>query len=324
MYIVYLGIKTESESSAAYFFRSPKRSATLRPKQPVSLYTEINLNKMRREPITMIIVVSDVHLAERDDQKTKKDDAKFLDFLDHISKDQLKDGGELVLLGDIVDLWRRDFVKAMMESEPVISKLMEMKSKIKIHYLAGNHDFHMLNMGTLLKDNYPFRVTKELRLAEGGKKFFFIHGYQLEVLANPYYKSMSAYEAFSEGLCLAGDETGNAADKLWQTYEASKSTLEGLKRLPTDIKGALDSMFNPPEQRMIRARSLVDQIAISNARTLYLGMEKDETLVFGHTHEPFQTVQNGAINTGSWKKSPCQDYTYLEISGGQVKPQIFP
>ncbi len=66
----------------------------------------------------MIIVVSDVHLAERVDEQTKKDDAKFLDFLNYISANQLDNGGELVLLGDIIDLWRRDFVKAMMESEP--------------------------------------------------------------------------------------------------------------------------------------------------------------------------------------------------------------
>lgn len=271
----------------------------------------------------MIIVVSDVHLAERDDKQTKEDDAKFLQFLEHISSNQLKDGGELVLLGDIIDLWRRDFVKAMMESEPVISKLMEMKNKVKIHYLAGNHDFHMLNMSDILKDNYPFQVTKQLHLTEGGKKFCFIHGYQLEVLANPYYKSMSAYETFSEGLCLAGDETGDAADKLWQTYEASSSALEGLKRLPLNIKGALDSMFKSPSERMKNVRSEVDRIAMSSARVLYLGMEKDETLVFGHTHEPFQEVENGAINTGSWKKSPCPNYTYLEILGGQVKSQTF-
>jgi len=290
----------------------------------VSLCLEINLNKMVLKYVIMIIVVSDVHLAERDDQQTKVDDAKFLQFLEYISTNQLKNGGDLVLLGDIIDLWRRDFVKAMMESEPVISKLMEMKSKIKIHYLAGNHDFHMLNMGGLFKDNYPFQVTKELRLEESGKKFFFIHGYQIEVLANPYYKSMSAYEAFSEGLCMAGDDTGNAADKLWETYQVSKSALDGLKRLPFNIKGALDSMFNPPDKRMENVISEVDKIALSSARALYLGMDKDETLIFGHTHEPFPAVKNGAINTGSWNKSPCTNYTYLEISGGQVKSKTFP
>lgn len=272
----------------------------------------------------MIVVVSDVHLAERkDDPQVKEDDAEFLKFLDYISGNQLKNGGELVLLGDIIDLWRRDFVKAMIESESAIKKLMEMKSKANIHYLAGNHDFHMLNLGSIYKDRFPFTVSKELRLLDGEKKFFFIHGYQLEVLANPYYKSMSAYEAFSEGLCLAGDETGNAADKLWETFLASKSALDGLKRLPSDIKGAIDSMFNSPEVRMKSVRSEVDKIAMSSARSLYLGTGMDETLVFGHTHEPFEKVESGAINTGSWKKSPCTHYAYIEINAGEVQPKKF-
>ena len=63
----------------------------------------------------MIIVVSDIHLAERaNDPQVKADDDNFLEFLEYIASDQLKDGGGLVLLGDIFDLWRRDFVKALM------------------------------------------------------------------------------------------------------------------------------------------------------------------------------------------------------------------
>jgi UDP-2,3-diacylglucosamine pyrophosphatase LpxH len=277
--------------------------------------------------IIMIIVVSDVHGAERaDDPQVKCDDCNFLEFLNYIESSHLKDGGDLVLLGDIIDLWRRDFVKALMESEPVISKLTEMSNKVRLHYVAGNHDFHMLRMCELLPDKFPFQVTKDLRLEEGGKKYFFIHGYQLEVLANPYYKSISAYETFAEGLCLAGDDTGNAADKLWETIEASKSALDGLKRLPTDIKGALASMMNSPDNRLSgihKAHSMVDLVAISRARAIYLGMGREEILVFGHTHDPFYEPENGVANTGSWKRRPCRDYAYLEICGDQVKPLIF-
>ena len=277
----------------------------------------------------MIIVVSDVHAAERkDDPQVKDDDAKFLEFLNHIASQELKAGGELVLLGDIIDLWRRDFVLALMESEPIISKLIEMSSNIRIYYLIGNHDFHMLRMSELT-DTFPFKVTKDLRLKEGGKKYFFIHGYQLEVLANPYYKSLSAYEAFCEGLCLAGDDTGNAADKLWETYQASKSALDNLKRLPTNISETLTSMMKLPDKRLSgshKAHSLIDKLAISKAREVYLGMKTDEILVFGHTHDPFCEAEDevvNTVNTGSWKKRPNQNYTYLEISGGRVEQQTF-
>lgn len=275
----------------------------------------------------MIIVVSDVHLAEKaDDPNVKEDDKKFANFLDYIASGPLKDGGELVLLGDIFDLWRRDFVNALMESEPIVSKLIDLGKKVGIHYVVGNHDYHMLQMSNLFPDKFPFRVSKDLRLEDSGKGFYFLHGYQLEVLANPYYKSMSAYETFAEGLCLAGDDTGNAADKLWETIEASKSALDGLKRLPTNIKGALDSMMNPPDNRLSgshQSHSKVDQVAISRARSIYLGMRREETLIFGHTHDPFKDDENRVVNTGSWKKHPCREYSYLEISDGQVQPRSF-
>jgi hypothetical protein len=118
----------------------------------------------------------------------------------------------------------------------------------------------------------------------------------------------------------------NAADKLWETFEASKSALEDLKRLPTDIRGALTSMMNPPANRLSgshQAHSMVEQIAISKARDVYLGMDSDEVLIFGHTHSPFCEPENGVVNTGSWKKQPCRDYEYLEISGGQPKLKTF-
>lgn len=270
----------------------------------------------------MIIAVSDIHMAERlDDPHVKVDDARFLEFLDHIATDQLKKGGDLVLLGDIVDLWRRDFVKALMESDHAVARLIEIGSKARVHYIAGNHDFHMLRMRELSENRFPFKVYKSLRLEDGKTKFFFIHGYQLEVLANPYYKSMTAYENFCEGLCLAGDDTGNAADKLWETFNATKSALDSLKRLPSDVKGAIDSMMRPPETRLSGphgARSTVERLASSKARTVYLGMEPDEFLIFGHTHNPFCDQENRVANTGSWRREPCDHYSFIEIDDGNV------
>ena len=275
----------------------------------------------------MIIVVSDVHLAEKaNDFQVQEDDQKFSDFLDFLASGPLKEGGDLVLLGDIFDLWRRDFVNALMESEPTVSRLINLSQKANVHYVVGNHDYHMLRMCELFSGKFPFRVSKDLRLQDGGKAFYFLHGYQLEVLANPYYKSMSAYETFAEGLCLAGDDTGNAADKLWESIDASKSALDGLKRLPANIKEALNSMMNSPDNRLSgshKAHSLVDQVATCEARMIYLGMHKDETLVFGHTHDPFHDENCRAVNTGSWKKHPCRDYRYLEICEGRAKPQTF-
>lgn len=275
----------------------------------------------------MIIVVSDIHMAERpDDHWVKADDARFLDFLDHIVLDQLSSGGHLVLLGDIVDLWRRDFVRALIESEPALSKLIEISRNAAVHYVAGNHDLHMIRMWELSNNHFPFEVTKTLRLEDDGTKLFLIHGYQLEVLANPYCKSMTAYETFAEGLCLAGDDTGNAADRLWQTFNVAKSAFDGIKRLPLDVTGAIKSMMQPPAIRMTgphNARSMVEHLASSMARVVYLGMDPDEFLIFGHTHRPFCDPEKLVANTGSWNKEPCDHYSFIEIDEGRVTLKKF-
>jgi predicted phosphodiesterase len=241
-------------------------------------------------------------------------------------EDQLKDGGDLVLLGDIIDFWRRDFAKALMESERAIDILTKIK-RANVHYVAGNHDFYMLRLKEALATRFPFdTVDRSIKLHEGGRKFFFIHGYQLETLANPYYKSLTSYERFAEGLCLAGDDLGNAADKLCETIKTTKSVLDGLKRLPADVAGALSSMMDPADKRLRgphQAGALIETLSRSPARSVYLGTERDEVLVFGHTHQPFNDSQNNVVNTGSWNKSPNDRYCYLEIDGGEIKPRIF-
>lgn len=266
----------------------------------------------------MIIAVSDVHLAEHaNDPGTKRDDDQFVSFLDYIRNNQLAQGGKLILLGDLVDYWRRDFVKALIDSENAITALMEMPKDIEIHYIIGNHDFYNLKLNGLLEDRFPFNKVRGWdRITVGNKNFLFLHGYQLEVLANPYYKSLSTYETFSEHLCLGGDDSGNAASTVWDLYQSSKSWLSGLTKLPENISGALSSMMDAPDKRLTgphQAGTAIDSLASSAARPMYLGAGRDEFFIFGHTHEPFMDLANKVINTGSWNKAPCDAYSFLEI-----------
>lgn len=266
----------------------------------------------------MIIAVSDIHLAEHaNDLVTKRDDDLFVSFLEYIRDDQLSQGGRLIILGDLIDYWRRDFTKALIDSESAFTALMEMPKEIEIRYIIGNHDFYNLKLNGLLEDRFPFNKIREWdRITAGNKSFLFLHGYQLEVLANPYYKSLSTYETFSEHLCLGGDDSGNAASAVWDLYQSSRSWLDGLKKLPVDIEGALYSMMDTPGTRLHgphQAESTINSLASSTSRPMYLGTGRDEFFVFGHTHEPFQDLANKVINTGSWKKSPCKTYTFLEI-----------
>lgn len=276
----------------------------------------------------MIVVVSDVHLAERSkDDKVVRDDREFLDFLNYAKDELLSDGGHLVILGDLIDFWRRDFAKALIDMEEAVSIITGFEDNVQVRYVVGNHDYHMINLKESLADDFPFEyVAESARLEDGGQKFFFIHGYQLEVLANPYYKSLTAYRCFAEHLCLAGDDTGNAASKLWDMIQSSKSILEKLPRIPPDISGALVSMMKSPDERLFggnKAALSIDKLAKSSSRSIYLGMRSDEFMIFGHTHIPFSDEGHMVANVGSWKKSPCNEYRYMVIREGVPKLEVW-
>lgn len=143
----------------------------------------------------MIVVVSDVHLLEsrptnwpenwdesliddcifskfsEDERKSLKDDCVFLKFVYYLAENQLKDGGDLVLLGDFIDLWRSDFVQISQDPiiKEIICSLMKLVDKnVRIHCVAGNHDYGMLKFNEYLPTKNPFgNVVKSLRLPLG-------------------------------------------------------------------------------------------------------------------------------------------------------------
>ena len=85
-----------------------------------------------------IVAVSDLHLGF--DNSDKPAFNRFLEKL--LSDPSITD---LVLLGDIVDMWRRDSSGVFLENHDVLDLMLELQKKMKVYYVAGNHDFHVLN-----------------------------------------------------------------------------------------------------------------------------------------------------------------------------------
>ncbi|MGI0059503.1 MAG: hypothetical protein ACREBJ_07020, partial [Nitrosotalea sp.] len=76
-----------------------------------------------------IIIVSDTHLGyERSSHVIFE---KFLDML----KDK-EDLTDLVILGDFVDMWRRDVSGIFLEFSSIVNKILKLKEKIKVHCIA--------------------------------------------------------------------------------------------------------------------------------------------------------------------------------------------
>ncbi len=258
----------------------------------------------------MIISVSDVHLGEDGCQSQDKQFSRFLDF---VRSDALSSGGHLVLLGDIFDFWRKDSIKILEEHGDAVGKMLEFPEDIKIHYVVGNHDFYMNEIPEYFGEN-PFNSFGSTLNLNDVYKFRFIHGHQLEVMANPYTKDMKLYESLARRLSYHSGLTGKLADNIWHAISYF-----------TQEEGEyLSSMQKDPITRLSGKSNAGDRIKVlakSRCRCLMLGGPFD-WLVYGHTHDRFLDQQTKTINTGSWgRRQGEKKMWYLKIEGG-VPEQI--
>ena len=162
------------------------------------LKNEKEYYKFVEETLIMILAVSDIHLGYKECNR----DA-FSKFLDEYGSKEIE---HLVIVGDFFDLWRRNNAKLITENEDIIEKIGNINAK-NIHYIVGNHDYYMLNLGKRYGDNFPFTLSKNLRLEDGGNKFYFTHGYEFEVLSlEPM--TLETYEEFSNKMCFSEDVIG--------------------------------------------------------------------------------------------------------------------
>ncbi len=250
----------------------------------------------------MILAVSDVHLGY-----SASNARSFMDFLDSRCK-SLSKGDTLVFLGDIFDFWRRNNVAVALENERIFSIMENLDATI--HYIVGNHDYTLIDMKSV---DRPFDISKDLRLENGGKTFNFLHGYQLEVLTNLEPLTIKEYEELCISLCLrTGDFFGDILSVLWDMLHLSFK--KGDRR-----KNAIESISDVPESRKDMDR--VRQFAASRVKDLFLGLGKDDVLIFGHTHRPF--IDGRTANTGCWVSDAQTQNTYLEINNGEMKLQTF-
>lgn len=286
----------------------------------------------------MIIAISDLHLGFLDDcgNRMKKQDA-LLKFLELCETSRISD---LVLVGDVLDFWRRtnceifslpikyykepDKLKNYLDAEksgvpvrdPVMAKVFRNQKilrklatmPVKVHYVIGNHDYSLLKFHEQKENFLPFRISKTLRLTDSGKNYFFTHGYEMDVLANDELKwSVEMYEKICEKFCYMDDISGAVASCGFD--------------LTVELGKILDTLKNCPEKRdkgSTDGTTFTDLFAQSQAAFLMLGMHPEDCLVYGHTHYPYINAEGTVANTGSW----CYDcpgdrqFTYVKIENG--------
>jgi len=247
-----------------------------------------------------VIVTSDHHLGYANSDKPA-----FNRFLDELAGQG--DVTHLVLLGDFVDMWRRDASGVFLEGHDTVTKLLALKDKgVQILYVAGNHDYHILDLDN---PNYPIQFSKDLTLTDGPVTYRLVHGYEFD----PEQKV-----PFMSFLCRVMSDTGGALENhIWTDFNSLNSIFSKMEPsfVKSDIAAITERLRKRPEERLQGG-----DIARVNA-TACQQAKPGEILVFGHTHVPFINKAENVANTGSWVKDSNPYDTYVELKDG--KPHLY-
>ena len=158
---------------------------------------------------------------------------------------------------------------------------------MSIHYVPGNHDLTFV--GLFRPGTGFFNVKKIVRLQDGGKTFVFMRGHQLEVLSNLEPLTVEECENLCLSLCQrTGDLIGDLLSFFWDSIHVLFK--KGDRR-----NTMVQAIGDIPEKRSDLSK--VDLLARSPVKTLLLGPNKSDRLVFGHTHRPF--LDESVANVGS-------------------------
>jgi len=232
------------------------------------------------------------------------DKPAFNRFLDQIGKDP--DVTDLILLGDVVDMWRRDASGVFLENKDVLDRIEVLQKKMTVHYIAGNHDYHVLK---LQGHQYPFKFISDLTLDQNGVHCVFKHGYEFDEMQR---------EHFMESLCHAmSDDKGSRDNNLWAALGRDKGDLGHILTMifrRGELTRHAELLMMDPEQRLAVSLSRVEKRARAS-------VQPGEILVFGHTHRPFVNKELNVANSGSWITSSPIHNTYVRVENG--KPRLF-
>ncbi len=258
----------------------------------------------------MIVVVSDAHLGTEDLSSASANREAFTEFLSHV-RDELRPT-DLVLNGDIEDLWRRDMRSVTRDDFDVFATLQECREAgIDVHYVLGNHDWYARkDVDAGRRQFYETDYYRELTLDYGTTSYAFLHGHQFDPLQDPWY--------FDKLALVSNDVIGATFSQKWAMYTEASSYLSALK-----------TAFKLYRDRIVRGK-FEDRVAEMdvcqtgcNAREQYRDTrrylrEKPDVDVIctGHTHHAAISADESVANSGSWVG---EETTYLVL---EAEPKL--
>ena len=171
------------------------------------------------EEDSMIIVLADLHLGSQMANKSG-----FYEFIHQFLEPNQSDISRIVLLGDILDLWRYTNSHVLQQNLDVLTELSGLD--MTKNYLVGNHDYAILSIlnqnSSLVPESSTGvldKVSETLEIQSDGLKLRFIHGHQID-----YWSALSFYEVFSQAMCLVDSGDQDLSD-VWNIIYRFAETL---------------------------------------------------------------------------------------------------
>ncbi len=266
------------------------------------------------------VVISDLHLGSSAFNRKK-----FLELLNYLEQLNFK---QLIINGDLFDLWYAKLIKIVKQENDILVRLINLLTKnIKIIYIVGNHDIHMLNFRYLkhplwyffkniqrfplfnkyislslfkeltnqqlkkisIKENYKFKLGKQ--------RFFITHGHMFDLFTDRFKRFSIFLDKFN--LIL---------------YFLNRLTLPIFNfKISVAAKKGMVSFI--PAAKNIKKRCFNYLININKFR---LPQIKFNAIIIGHLHWPEIIHRHGLsyYNAGDWIDS----LSWLEIDyDGQIK-----
>ncbi len=288
------------------------------------------------------LVVSDCHLGWED-----SDESSLYRLLD---SERLKETSDLILLGDIFDLWRAD--KESVETVagklfPRLKTLLE--SGLVIHWVIGNHDWAVLASKSVFSIPIPNQIMLHrpvwLWNDRKANPFVFHHGDYLDFgqlllrmklnpnqflggiydyitnrVPKPIIRAWDRLDEWSWVKTLAEDRAKGVFSKKRQAVDEEMfpewETIQNL--VATDMQHSRRPMR---KEALGRAYYKPTPETWRTLLSTCCADAKSGTLVLGHFHEPRLLVDEQALllDVGSWtRSSESPRNTFAEIQDGRI------
>lgn len=238
-----------------------------------------------------IIVAGDVHLGS----EHANSDA-FDRFLDDLGEDN--DLQELVLLGDVWDLVRRDPFGCAWETSGTIVRLQRLAEDVPIRFVLGNHDTYLSALDGSL---YDIEFTDDCVLEQGTQRIRCVHGNAFDRFQ---FDRLSTY--------LSGPGDRGEIDP---TNGQKDPVVAGVREIVQ--RGTERLRSTPPFDQFLAADAAAYARRERRAHA-YLETIPEDKLLYGHTHAPYVHHENIAANPGSWKATAPRHNTYLALVDGTI------